>query len=307
MVEAMDLLWQEPQQVLSLRCPAKVNLFLRILGRRQDGYHNLVSLMAKVTLFDELILRRLRRSTIKLICPQNRQLESDDNLVMRVARELLPADIGVEMELHKSIPIGAGLGGGSSNAAAALLGLNQLFELKQDTQRQHQLAARLGADVPFFLLKQSAAMATGIGTTLRPLSRLPKLALLLVYPRVAVSSAAAYRAFAHATEAGSEQISLTLSSSNDKRNCGMGAASAAHCVARMLHNDLETVVAQQLPQIQELKQRLLAASALAATMSGSGSTVFGLYAGEEEARRDEKQLQQEHHLWVKQVATLSAD
>lgn len=254
---------------LRLVAPAKINVFLRILGRRPDGYHSLVSGMQKVGLYDELVLERTGAG-IELRCPDGNSPEGPENLVMRAATLFLEhlaehrpgQGFGVRMLLNKGIPVAAGLGGGSSDAAAALVGLNTLSGANLDAQTLAGLGLCLGADVPFFLQSAPAALAEGIGERLSPLSPLSGCAIVLVNPGFAVSTRWVYRNF-----------DLTAIERKDTFQNFRNGLNGVACV-----NDLEQVTAGRYPVIGEIKEAMRRHGAEAALMSGSGPTVFGLFA-----------------------------
>ena len=265
--------------------PAKVNLFLRILGRREDGYHLLDSLMLPVSLCDEI---RIRLSDvvsadhptppahIHLSCDDPRIPSDETNLAYRAA-SLLCREAGlaarVSLRLVKRIPAGAGLGGGSSDAAAVLKGLNSLLRLGWTEQRLCELGLRLGADVPFFIPCRPARV-TGIGEELSPAELAGRRWLVLVVPAFGVSTPWAYRRFDQLVETTAVDSSPTAAVLAD------GWPPPAACV-----NDLEQAVLPAHPLIQDLKNMLLSAQAEAALMSGSGSAVFGLFGHRAAAQR----------------------
>src|SRR5436190_8446884 len=178
--------------MIRLPAPAKINLFLEITGKRADGYHTLETVFQTVSLADELTFSL--QTELTLTCSDPRLPTDESNLVMRAARglrEALKEKRGARISLKKIIPTGAGLGGGSSDAATTLLALQKLWRRSLSTSRLARLAASLGADVPFFL-KKGLCVATGIGDRLKPLRRLPRTSLVLVYPGFGVSTKAAY-------------------------------------------------------------------------------------------------------------------
>ena len=270
--------------------PAKVNLFLRILGRREDGYHLLDSLMLPVSLCDEIQIwldgavsaeRPASSARIRLSCDDPRVPSDETNLAYRAA-SLLCREAGltarVSLHLVKRIPAGAGLGGGSSDAAAVLKGLNSLLKLGWSRPRLCELGLRLGADVPFFIPCRPAR-ATGIGEELRPAGLVERRWLVLVAPAFGVSTPWAYRQFDQLV--GMTTPPPTISVSAD------GWPPPAACV-----NDLERAVLPAHPLLQQLKNMLLSAQAEVALMSGSGSAVFGLFgrrATAQEAANDIRQ------------------
>ncbi|MFZ5761874.1 MAG: 4-(cytidine 5'-diphospho)-2-C-methyl-D-erythritol kinase [Thermodesulfobacteriota bacterium] len=267
-------------QEVAISAPAKVNLQLVILGRRPDGYHELESLMVKLDLADHLTLAR-QPAGITLSCPGSDLPLGADNLVHRAAQAFFAHTAiaaGVAITLTKRIPVAAGLGGGSSDAAATLKGLNRLFDAGLDAATLMGLAKPLGADVPFFVLEAPAAWARGIGERLS-VAAMPDLGwILLVNPGFAVSTKWVYENFA-LTRGGNPYI------------LGAGLASANSAESRdksrllPLCNDLEAVTVGRYPEVAALKAALLAGGARDALMSGSGPTVFGLFDDQESATR----------------------
>jgi len=270
---------------LALAAPAKINLYLRVTGRRADGYHYLATLMQKISLFDQLFFRR-KGSGIRVICPDSDLPEDEGNLVYRAARLFLETTaargkggIGVEITLHKKIPVAAGLGGGSSDAAAVLLGLNRLLATGCTEQELLAMAGRLGADVPLFIVPWPVAWATGIGDRLQPACPLAGYRILLVNPGFSVATARVYEKFA--LTAGAKKINLTCfdTDPSEGQTCPF--------IGRVIRpeemvNDLEAVTAGQYREIFDLRERLLKGGAVAAMMTGSGPSVFGLFREQEE-------------------------
>lgn len=276
--------------VITAGAPAKINFGLRILGRRPDGYHNLLSLMVPVSLCDELRLELGSRG-VELSCP-NSDLPTDaQNLAYRAAQLVLDVcrrDEGVRIELKKSIPVSAGLGGGSSDAAATLLALNQLLGSPLTVPDLHPLAVQLGADVAFFLLG-GWAMAEGIGDRLTPIDNVPTFWTVLIHPHFQVSTRWAY-----------ENLTLTTGPNGSKFNIlgdtSAGAMTTSHQrlldrqqltledMLPLLTNDFEPLVFGHYPQLLDLRKTLLAADAKAVAMTGSGPTLVGLFDSEKEAR-----------------------
>ena len=260
---------------MALRTPAKVNLVLEVLGKRDDGYHEISTVMQAVDLFDRLTVEVA--DTISLVTSDPALPTDGGNLVVRAAR-LLREEAGVtagaRIRLDKQIPIAAGLGGGSSDAAAALWALNRLWRLRWPTQRLRGLAERLGMDVPFFLGK-GRALATGRGERLAPLPATGGLALVLVNPNFPLSTRDVYQRVPtgwSAEPAGARRMAAALRSRSARQ------------VAGALTNNLETVVEPMVPAIGRMKAALLAAGALGAVMSGSGPTVFGVARSFDHAR-----------------------
>jgi 4-diphosphocytidyl-2-C-methyl-D-erythritol kinase len=249
---------------LSLESPAKVNLRLEILKRREDGYHELRTIFQKISLHDTLrfFLRKERGVSIAADHPQ--LPVGKNNLAYQAAQSMLKASSykgGIHIEIEKRIPLGAGLGGGSSNAATTLKALNQLLETGLPKKDLLAMGLEIGADVPFFLLK-GAAIGSGIGEQLKRVE-LPDLWYVLIYPNFEVSTRWAYGNFVLTNQ--QFHLSLHRFLKNPEG------------ISRILLNHLETVVAKKYPQIGMMKKILLSAGALGALMTGSGPTVFGLF------------------------------
>jgi 4-diphosphocytidyl-2-C-methyl-D-erythritol kinase len=256
--------------MLELESPAKVNLRLEILGKREDGYHEIRTVFQKIDLCDRIHFS-LRREKGILITTNQAGLPVDQrNLIYRTARtifERLGFDGGVAVQLDKRIPIGAGLGGGSSNAATTLKALNQLLKAGFSREEMMAMGTVIGADVPFFLTEQGCALATGIGERLEKIE-LPELWFVLIYPNFEVSTRWAYENFGLTNRVIQLKIQCLVT---PEEVCGV------------LMNDLEGVVSKRFPQIDQMKEILIAAGALGSLMTGSGPTVFGVFAEEGQA------------------------
>jgi len=266
-----------------IRIPAfaKINLRLDILGKRSDGYHELRTIFQTIGLHDELILRTSRRPGISLTIHGNETLSREPlrkNLVYKAVdalRRMLKVRSGVEIELYKTIPAGGGLGGGSSDAAAALLGYLRLTGKKLPTARLMQIAASLGADVPVFLLG-GRALGVNRGDEIYPLTDIPKQSILVVAPRdIHVSTPAAFR-WVNAP-------ALTKTAATPK----LWGFSALCWSAQGsgLSNDFERPVFRRHPRLAQIKRDLLRRGASEASLAGSGSAVFGVFPSPALARR----------------------
>ena len=273
---------------LSVRAPAKINLFLRVTGRRADGYHTLQTRMQKVGLFDLLEVQRGGEG-VRLHCVGADLPENADNLVHRAASLFLETVAqrrgrtlgGVKISLTKNIPIAAGLGGGSSDAAAALKALNSLFEAGLTAGELAAMGLELGADVPFFLADTPAALAVGIGEILTPVAPLSGCFVLLVNPGFSVSTRWVYQTFALTKE---EKATIFKNFRESADPAGQPCLSATvEGLPAALENDLETVTITRYPEIGRIKEELLAHGAVAALMSGSGPTVFALFSDQQAA------------------------
>lgn len=266
-----------PREVRIL-APAKVNLGLAVLGRRPDGYHELRTVFQAVGLCDRLALRRVARG-VRVRCPALPGL-GPANLAHRAA-ELFLRETGVRggmaIDLEKRIPAGGGLGGGSSDAAAVLLGASQLFGLRPPRERLLSWAAQLGSDVPFFVLG-GAALGAGRGERLEPLPALPgRPAVLVLAPPEPLATAAVYaRLDPAASTARRRALAILLARWRAGDVAGVG---------RALFNDLEAPAFSLAPGLASAKRALREAGAAGALLSGSGSCVFGLFPGPAEARR----------------------
>ncbi|MGI6657263.1 MAG: 4-(cytidine 5'-diphospho)-2-C-methyl-D-erythritol kinase [Desulfobulbus sp.] len=276
----------EDRNALVLRAPAKINLSLKVTGRRDDGYHLLDTLMHKLELSDELSIA-LCDQGVHLACTDSTLPVDERNLVHRAATLFLHATrtrrcgkrAGVRFELHKNIPVGAGLGGGSSDAAAALKGLNLLHGQPCDAAELAELGVQLGADVPFFLTDFLAARATGIGEILQAVEPLRDLFVVLVNPGFSVSTRWVYQNFALTPHGNTGNLNSSESNFFEG-SIGTTETGMPYCASV---NDLETVTAVRYPVIGQIKDDLLAAGARLALMSGSGPTVFGLFLDRDQA------------------------
>ena len=264
---------------LAFKTPAKINLGLFILGKRPDGYHDLETLFQMVSLYDSVELES-RDNDIELVCDHPEVPTGEANLMIRAARLLQEAfpdrtGLGCRIVLHKKIPMGAGLGGGSGNAAGVLRGLNWLWDLKLAPAELMNMAVRLGSDVPFFLCAP-AALGQGRGDRLTPLQSHENFKVILVFPKVSMATSEVYQALNLDLTKNSKNISILLEFLSQSNITGLGAH---------LHNDLEPVVIQRLPVISRIKQKLNSLNADGVLLSGSGSAVFGIFADSKEAER----------------------
>ncbi|UCF78953.1 MAG: 4-(cytidine 5'-diphospho)-2-C-methyl-D-erythritol kinase [Candidatus Eiseniibacteriota bacterium] len=252
---------------LQYRAFAKLNLFLDVVGKRADGYHDIRSLMVTVGLFDTLQFERLP-SEVRLRCDYPDVPKGPENLCLKAAltlRERARSSAGVAITLEKGIPVASGLGGGSSDAACTLLGLNRLWELGLSSGELAEVAEGIGSDVPFFV-RGGAQMVEGRGERLTPLEELPELWFVVVVPPARISSAQAYSAV---------RIELTRRG-QEHRIKHLGTGLDADGVAKSLRNDLESGVMEICPEVRELKGSLVALGALGSAVSGSGPAVFGI-------------------------------
>jgi 4-diphosphocytidyl-2-C-methyl-D-erythritol kinase len=260
-----------------LAAPAKVNLFLRVFDERPDGYHALETLFQAIDLADDVRLERADAG-VELAVVGADLGPPGGNLAHRAATALLAAarvSGGVRIELRKRIPAGAGLGGGSSDAAAVLKGVAALYEIPTGEGLLRGIAARLGSDVPFFLGRSPLAAGRDRGDVLEPFAPLEEASLVLVSPPVHVSTAWAYRALDQARRVRGPSLGPAL----------RGRPSGWPDLAARLHNDFQAVVGKAHPEVLRSLEALERAGAVAALMSGSGSTSFGIFPDRAAAER----------------------
>ncbi|HSQ51309.1 MAG TPA: 4-(cytidine 5'-diphospho)-2-C-methyl-D-erythritol kinase [Nitrospiraceae bacterium] len=265
---------------ITVFAPAKINVILRILDRRADGFHNLWSIMQTVALEDEVQISLCAdMQGIRLRCDATDLAADQSNLVYRAAAEVLACaqrSIGLDIKLRKRIPMGAGLGGGSSDAAATIIGLNQLLQLKWSPAKMAGIGQLLGSDVPFFFFAPSAFVA-GRGETVRPVVFEGTRWVVLVNPGFGVNTKWAYQELAGTRTAVAPLSSVQQELDRQSRVSWDQLIAAAE-------NDFEAPVFAAHGKLREIKRSLQAHGAKIALLSGSGATVFGLFADEARAR-----------------------
>ncbi|HJQ67443.1 MAG TPA: 4-(cytidine 5'-diphospho)-2-C-methyl-D-erythritol kinase [Blastocatellia bacterium] len=274
---------------------AKINWTLDVLHRRADGYHELRTILQTVSLHDRLRLTETA-GEIEVTCDDARVPTDETNLAYKAAkllREAAGQSGGARIDIQKRIPVAGGLGGGSSNAAATLMGLARMWRIEPAEPELFKIAARIGSDVPFFLVG-GTALGVGRGEEVYPLEEVDCLGLLLVNPGVAVETADAYRRLSR----------LTTSEPPRIIPFALHAAKGIHELPLAASNDLESVVLAAHPEIAEVKRRLLEAGARHAVMSGSGGTVFGVFDSLEASERG-RLLLGHHGCWAERVSTVS--
>jgi len=276
---------------------AKVNLYLRVLGRRDDGFHELCTVFQTVSLHDSITFAEARE--LSLAWNQNEVAVSNDNLIIRAATALkkrFRIDRGARINLVKTIPAPGGLGGGSSNGAMALLGLSKLWQLKPDLTTLVELAAEIGSDVPFFLYG-GTSLGTGRGEQVEKLPDIAIGPMLIVTPNIAVSTPEAfYRLSAP---------NLTKQALNRNLSVCRNEAGSADLLHFALKNDLEPSVFEAYPEVGRVKETLLALGAQSAAMSGSGASVFAIFDKEETRQAAMKALDKEVNWRKFAVAAIS--
>lgn len=255
---------------VELAAPAKLNLSLHVTGRRPDGYHELVTRMQKIDLCDQIVIEVNKRGGIEISCNWPTVPSDHSNLAFKAASEFLEASslattCGLSIILTKSIPAAAGLGGGSSDGAAVLNGLNRLFKYPLTEQELMEIGRLLGADFGFLISDRNAAVATGIGDQLHEADTVDQFYYLLVNPGIKVATKWVYDNY-RLTKDGDKFIL-----------CGSQTNEDVVFTPEDLHNDLEQVTIPRYPVIGRIKKQLLDEGASGALMSGSGPTVFGLF------------------------------
>lgn len=275
--------------VITARSPAKINLFLHVTEKRPDGYHNLRSLMCCVSLYDDICID-FDAMKSSVVCSHADVPADETNLVYRAADRFFAAlgkAVPVKITIRKNIPVGAGLGGGSSNAAAVLKCLNRHFQSPFSNEALMKLGGEIGADVPFLIFGQPA-LATGVGDQLSGPLKLIPYEVVLANPGVHVPTGMVYK-----------KLNLGLTKCEKKTKKFPFKAMPLDAAA-LLCNDLETVTAALFPEINRIKARLVALGAAGALMSGSGPTVFGLFKGRRTAEDACRSLAQEgvKHLFL---------
>lgn len=263
---------------LTLKAPAKVNYLLDVIRRRPDGYHDLRMVMQRVNLCDEITISLVDAPEITVTCGKNGVPDGPGNIAWKAARAMLDlagSGQGATIAITKNIPVAAGLGGGSSDAAAVLMGMNELLGLGLSDRKLMDIGLKLGADVPFFIFKKTA-LAEGVGELLSPLPEMPAAWVVLVNPGVHVSTAWVYR-----------NLQLTNRGELAKLPYFYGSIED---ICSIFSNDLESVTIPSFPVIAEIKASMLRLGALGAMMSGSGPTVFGLFRDRDSAERAREAL-----------------
>jgi len=258
---------------ITLKAPAKVNYLLDVIRRRPDGYHDLRMVMQRVNLCDELTMALTDSPGISVLCGKDGVPDGPGNIAWKAAKallELTDGSRGARISIIKNIPVAAGLGGGSSDAATVLMGMNELLGLGLSDQRLMEIGVTLGADVPFFIFKRTA-LAEGIGEALTVMPEMPGAWVLLVNPGVHVSTAWVYKNLQLTNRGELNRLPRSYGSLED--------------VCSIFSNDLESVTIPAFPVIAEIKNAMLQNGALAAMMSGSGPTVFGLYRDKDSAEK----------------------
>ncbi len=262
---------------LKLKARAKINLGLDVVRKREDGYHEVRMIMQMINLYDKITLRKKTEPGITVTANLSYLPVNEDNLVYRAAKLLMDefqVDGGLEIELQKYIPVAAGMAGGSTDAAAVMVGVNRIFQLGLNKKQLMERGVKIGADVPFCIMR-GTALAEGIGEELTPLPAMPHCSLVIAKPKIHVSTKFVY---------GNLKVrELTEHPDIDGQVQALRENDLEQLVARM-GNVLETVTIPAYPVIDEIKHTMMKYGAMGAMMSGSGPTVFGIFEKEDKAQ-----------------------
>lgn len=272
-------------QKLILKAYAKINLALAIQNKRRDGYHNLSTIMQTVSVYDRVILQK----SDKIICDTNKNYipNGEKNIAFKAAKiffDFTKINAGVNIFIDKKIPSGAGMGGGSSDAAAVLWGLNKLYCTSINYDTMIKLASKVGADVPF-LIKGGTALAEGIGEIITNIQSLPKCSILIVKPNVSISTSDAYARYDMLFDESKTNVDFLISYI-EKGNLD------ELCFG--LFNDFEKAI--EISAIKKIKEKIMIRGALKSCMTGSGSAVFGIYKDSEDSDRAREKFEKEGFL-----------
>jgi 4-diphosphocytidyl-2-C-methyl-D-erythritol kinase len=274
-----------------LRAYAKINLGLRITGKRADGYHDLDTCFLQISLADRLFFEKLGEARLEFTCNWPELPANHKNLCVR-AYDLITRKAGsrsgLRLHLQKRIPFGSGLGGGSSDAAVTLMAVNRLHDLGLPKKDLHEFALQLGSDVPFFL-EGGLCRGQGRGEILSPKPEIPPVWVLLATPGISVSTASVYKNI---------KLGLTKSRWNSTFALSKLQYFAACNPETLGINELEDVVFQWYPQLSALRDNLLKQGAMGANMTGSGSAVFGVFSSYEEARQAQQAIRSEYRTFI---------
>lgn len=274
----------ETAPAIRVVAPAKINVGLRILGQRSDGYHEIWTILQQINLADEIVLQSAPDFSLSLRCDDPRVPVGGQNLCLRAAhllREETGCAEGALIDLKKLIPVGAGLGGGSSDAAAALRGLNQLWNTALDDHSLQKLAAKLGSDIPFFV-QGGCCIATGRGELLQGIKKVVNDPIVLVCPDVEISTEWAYKNI--------KKYNLTSERESIIFQDSFVENLSDPAIKRLLTNDFESLVFDHYPSLLALKESLLDCGAYFSSLSGSGSSLYGVFSTIDDARKASKKL-----------------
>lgn len=281
---------------------AKINLYLQVLSKRKDNFHNLSTLFARIDLADTLIFRKRKDNLIRIKCAHPQVPQDETNLCYRAAallKQELKLGLGIEIELKKCIPVGAGLGGGSSNAASVLLGLNKFWNLNLPEKKLVKLGSKLGSDVPFFIYQKKFALGSQRGDKIKPLASLDKLKLwfMLVYPNLKVSTPLIYQKFDSYLPVDGSFSRLTRPQGNVRILTSQLLKKGKVVDAGCLFNGLEAITSSLYPVVNQVKKALSNMGLDKVIMSGSGPAVFAICDSCRQAQSLRNKLRKQHKSW----------
>lgn len=273
-------------KTLKLKSPGKVNFRLDVFARRSDGYHDIRMLNSAISIYDDVEIEVVERGIV-VECDNDPSVPSgEDNIVYKTSKEIMAysnKNVGIHIRIKKQIPSGAGMGGGSSNAASVLMGLNQLLKINLSKEKLMLIGCRFSSDIPFFLYG-SPAIATGIGEELVKVRRVPHLPMVIVTPNLSVATKSVYEKYdPNGNHRDEEELPREFTTKKS--------------VVRVLNNDLEAVTSKQYPIVTEIKMLLLKYGALGAQMTGSGPSVFGIFADREQAEKVTRKISTREPHW----------
>ena len=272
---------------ISLKALAKINLGLDVVRRREDGYHEVRMIMQTIQLYDRLEIKRTQEPGIQIQTNLSFLPVNENNLIYKAAKLLMDEfsiTDGVSVKLDKRIPVAAGMAGGSTDAAAMLIGVNRLFSLGLTKRQLMERGVQIGADVPYCIMR-GTALAEGIGEALSPLPPMVKCPVLIAKPSISVSTKFVYQNL---------KLDDTTIHPDIDRLIDDIKAKNLHDIAAHMGNVLETVTIPNYPVIDEIKKHMLSNGAVGAMMSGSGPTVFGLFDDEDTAKKAYKAMRSSH-------------
>ena len=272
---------------ISLKALAKINLGLDLVRRREDGYHEVRMIMQTIQLYDRLDIKRTQEPGIQIQTNLSFLPVNENNLIYKAAKLLMDEfsiTDGVSVKLDKRIPVAAGMAGGSTDAAAMLIGVNRLFSLGLTKRQLMERGVQIGADVPYCIMR-GTALAEGIGEALSPLPPMVKCPVLVAKPSISVSTKFVYQNL---------KLDDTTIHPDIDRLIDDIKAKNLHDIAAHMGNVLETVTIPNYPVIDEIKKHMLSNGAVGAMMSGSGPTVFGLFDDEDTAKKAYKAMRSSH-------------
>jgi 4-diphosphocytidyl-2-C-methyl-D-erythritol kinase len=267
-------------KITKLKSPGKINLRLDIVGRRRDGMHELRMVNSLVSLYDDIDIEFIDKG-VEIECDDPLVPTGEENLVYKAAKEIMAysnKNVGVKIKIKKNIPVAAGMGGGSSNAATVILGLNDILRINLPQEKLDKIGLRFGSDIPFFL-HESAAIATGVGENIEEI-KLPKLALVIVAPNKPISTKSVYDKYARGLNGSKKKLEELPDKFATKKT-----------VVKYTHNDLESVTVEEVPEVEDIKSLLKKNGAMGSQMTGSGPTVFGIFSTKDKAEKAVNQLE----------------